>query len=1286
MSVSARPSEAAAPRPRRRWWRWVLGVVLLLLLLPVVAVGGALLWANSEGGRATLARLAAGQVPGLAIEGLEGPLPGRLAFERLAMSDDQGIWLEIEGARLDWDPLALLRRVAHVEALTARRIVLHRLPPGEEPPPPQEPGPLIPRLPDLPVALQLDRLEVVRLELAEPVLGAPAVLRAEGRAGLDAGGLTAALDAAAEGGTTALGLDAALRPETGRLSARLTLRGEAGGPVARLIGLPDRPTSLDLTLDGPAEAAALTLQASAGPGLGAELSGTLRAPDTQRIGAEIAGTVDASGLLQDPVAPFAGPLNLRLDAGTMPDGAVDLRALRIAGRAGTIEASGRLDSAAATSDLRLRAALPASTTFAALLPGDTAGWEAVRLEAQVTGELNAPRVTAELTAEGFRSGVAPLAALLGATPRVTLRAAAPDRIELLTVTGQSLQAELRGRVGETLDVSYAANVAAVEGAAPGLSGALRLAGTATGPATNPNLTLEAQSNRLQVAERVLEALSLTARIASPATTPALEARATGRFQNLPLSLDLRGGPEADGWLRLQAAEASFGPARLSASGRFQPEQKLVDGSARLEVPQLAPFSAVAGQPLAGSVRLEATATPREGQQHIAARLDVPNLRAAGVEARGFTASAQGTLAALDLALAGRVQEVDAELRGRLTEVEGGIRRLDLATLRAAGFGETVRLAAPARLALHPDGGVEIGALAITLGRGGTLRAEGRWGPERADLRAQLTPLDIAAFAAMVPEIGPSGTVSAEARITGRTAAPEVTATLRGTALRARAPWASGLPAGELRLDLRRNGEGAVEANGEARLGTAMRLNATARLPRGPGAELPVEASLDGNLEIAPLAAPMLAAGADRVTGRLALGLRMSGTQGAPVLGGEARLSNGSYRNALMGVAITDLAGTVRADGPLLRVDIAGRTPGDGRLNLAGTIEPMTTNIPVDLALTATQAQPVASDLLRTVLDAELRLSGLLGTGATVAGPVRIRRAEIRVPEKLPTTVRSLGPVTERGAPPGRAPRRAPPRRDPAQGGGSVPITLAVQVQAPGNVFVRGRGLDAELGGTLAIGGRVDAPEINGELQLRRGELAVVGRRLSFDRGRLDFSGGLMPDLDFRATSQSGPVTVRVEVTGPPNAPVLTFSSSPELPQDEVVARLLFDRPLRDLSPFELAQIAQAVAGATGLAGGGTSGLLDRVRQTLGLDRLAVGSGGETANRNTTEEERNRATLEAGRYVAEGVYVGVRQGTEPGSSRVGVRVDLTPRMRLEAETGDREAGERVGVSWEWQWGR
>jgi translocation and assembly module TamB len=1282
MSASARPSEP----PRRRWWRWLLAGLLALVLLPVLALGGALLWANSEGGRATLARLAAAQVPGLVVEGLEGPLPGRIGVARVTLADAGGVWLEVEGASLAWDPRALLSKQLRVTDLTARRVVLHRAPLGGDSAPAEPGGPLIPQLPELPVAVRLDRLEVARIELGAPLLGAPAVLRAEGRAALDPWGLTLALDAATEDAGSALAVEANLRPGTGRLDARVTLRGEAGGPIARLIGLPDRAPELDLTLDGPAEAAALTLRATAGDGLGAELRGTVRAPDTTRFGATLEGRVDASGLVPGPAAAFAGPLDLRLDADAMPDGAIDLRALRVAGRAGVVEAGGRLDPSGASSRVRLRAALPPSTTFAALLPGGTLGWDALALRGEVTGALTAPTLAADLDLTGFRSAVAPLAALLGPTPRATLRATAPDRVELLTLAGQSIQAEARGRVGGTLDVTFAADIAAVEGAAPGLTGALRLRGTAAGPAADPTLTLDAASNRLVVAEQVLEGLSLSARIATPATAPAVEARATGRFQDLPLALDLRGRPDSEGWLRLEAAEAGFGPARLTAAGRLRPSPPLFDGRAELAVPDLAPFSRLAGQALAGRIALSATLAERDGAQGIEARLEVPELRAAGVAAQRVVATVAGTPAALDWTLAGRANEVEAEARGRVSEVEGA-RRIDLAALRATAQGETIRLAAPSRITLAPNGAVEIGATTLALPRNATLRAEGRWGPERADLRATLSPFNLAGLAPLVPDLAPAGTLAGEARITGPTTAPQVEATLRGSALRSGAPWARGLPQGDLRADLRRAGDGALQGSAELRLGTALRVAATARLPRGPGAEAPLEATLEGNAELAPLTAPLLAAGGDRVTGRLVFNLRAGGTLSTPQLGGEARLTGGGYRNPLYGVVLTDLAGTLRPEGQRLRADLTGRTPGNGRLALAGTVEPLSPDLPIDLTITAVDAQPVALDLLRAQLDAELRLAGrMLAGGATLSGRVNIDRADIRVPERLPASVRSLGPVTERGAPPGRAPRPPQLRQRPAEGGGSAPIALDVQVQAARNVFVRGRGVDAELGGQLAVRGRADAPEITGELALRRGDIAVIGRRLAFDRGRLVFQGGLMPELDFRATSQAGPVTARVEITGSPTAPEIAFSSTPELPQDEILARLLFDRPLRDLSPFEIAQVAQAVAGATGLPGGGAAGLLERVRQTIGLDRLSVAGGGEGADRRTTQEQRSGATLEAGRYVAEGVYVGVRQGTEPGSSRVGVRVDLTPRLRLEAETGDREAGERVGVSMEWEWGR
>ena len=1290
MSASASPSEPPGqPRPPRRrslpGLGWIGGLVLLLAMLLV----GGLLGANTAPGRAAIERLAAVLVPGLVLEGLEGPLPGRPGFARLTLADDQGIWLEVEQARLVWSPLALLRGDAHVEALTAQRIALHRLPAGAPPAEPAPPGPLLPELPSLPFAIRLDRLDAARIELGPGVLGEAAVLRAAASGRVDPWGIALGLEARTEDDGTALVLDATLRPGTGFLQARASLRGAPGGPLSRLAGLGDRPITLEVTLDGPETGAAFTLDATAGPGLGASLSGNLTAPSLDRLGLALEGRLDASGLAEPPVAAFAGPIDIRLDAGRMPDGLVDLRTLRLAGRAGVVVAEGRIDPDGARSALSLRAALPPSEIFAPLLPSDAIGWAALEAEAALTGRLDAPRLELTLLPAGLRSSIPALEALLGSTPRMALRTTlgpgAAERVELLTLAGQAVQAELRGGIGATLDLSFAADLAAPGEAVPGLSGALRLRGTATGPREDPTLALEVESDRLDAAGRALEALRITARIETPATRPVVEASGTGRLAGMDLSLNLRGHPEDTGWLRLDAAEAALGPLSLTVAGRIHPTEWRAEGEARLAAQDLTPFAALLGQPVAGGFSLEATGRLEGGAQHIAARLAAPRLVVAGTEARQVAFRADGPLSALDLSVSGTVAGIEAEARGRLVEEnQGAAHRLDLAALRVTGFGETLRLTSPTRLTRRADGGLELAATTLALPRAGTLRAEGRWGPERADLRATLAGANLAAFAPLVPDLTPAGTVTGEARVTGPVGAPDILVNLRGTGLRAMP--ARGLPPAEARVELRRVGSGLATASAEMRVGPQQRLAATARFPRGPGGALPFEATLDGALDLGPLSAPFLAAGADRITGQVVLALRASGTPADPVLGGEARLARGQYRNSEYGIALTDLAGTLRPDGRRLRADLTGRTPGDGRMALTGWVEPLGRHLPVDLLLTATGAQPIASDLGRVTLDAEMRLAGLVGAGATLSGPVRIRRAELRIPDRLGGGPRSLAPVREIGLKRGRPATAPSPATD--QGGDGPPIALAVDVSAPRAVFVRGRGLEAELGGDVAVRGRLTAPEITGALELRRGEITLAGKVLEFERGRLAWDGALLPDLALRASSSSGGYTARVDVTGPPTAPEIVFSSVPELPQDEVLARLFFDRPLRELSALELATIAAGAAGTAGLMpGGGGEGFLGRVREGLGLDRLAVGSA-ETRPGSATsgEEDRPGATLEAGRYVADGVYVGVRQGTEPGTSRVGVRVDLTPRLRLEAETGDREAGNRVGVSWEWQWGR
>ena len=209
----------------------MLGILLALVALPLLALGAALAWVNTEGGRATVARLAAAQVPGLAIEGLTGPIPGRLGAARITLADKDGIWLTVEEARIALDLMALTTGTFRIERLEAARIALPRLPAASDTPAPPAPPSetVLPQLPSLPVAVALDHLGIGRLELGAPILQQDAAFSVEGNAALAAGALRAALDLKrldAEGGAS---LALSLAPAEDRLSAKLALREAPGG-------------------------------------------------------------------------------------------------------------------------------------------------------------------------------------------------------------------------------------------------------------------------------------------------------------------------------------------------------------------------------------------------------------------------------------------------------------------------------------------------------------------------------------------------------------------------------------------------------------------------------------------------------------------------------------------------------------------------------------------------------------------------------------------------------------------------------------------------------------------------------------------------------------------------------------------------------------------------------------------------------------------------------------------------------------------------------------------------
>lgn len=201
--------------------------------------------------------------------------------------------------------------------------------------------------------------------------------------------------------------------------------------------------------------------------------------------------------------------------------------------------------------------------------------------------------------------------------------------------------------------------------------------------------------------------------------------------------------------------------------------------------------------------------------------------------------------------------------------------------------------------------------------------------------------------------------------------------------------------------------------------------------------------------------------------------------------------------------------------------------------------------------------------------------------------------------------------------------------------------------------MRGRGLDAELGGSVRITGPVTSVQPVGSFELIRGRLAILGQRIDFDEGTLTLVGDLDPFVNLVARTSGQDIIVIITVTGRISELDISFSSQPELPEDEVLARLIFNRGIGDLSPLQIAQLAAAAAE---LAGGGDTTLLGSLREATGLDDIDI----------VTDTEGNVA-VRAGRYIQENVYLGVEAGAQ-GTARATINLDITDEVRARGSLG------------------
>ncbi len=275
----------------------------------------------------------------------------------------------------------------------------------------------------------------------------------------------------------------------------------------------------------------------------------------------------------------------------------------------------------------------------------------------------------------------------------------------------------------------------------------------------------------------------------------------------------------------------------------------------------------------------------------------------------------------------------------------------------------------------------------------------------------------------------------------------------------------------------------------------------------------------------------------------------------------------------------------------------------GSISASGTVG-IAGDLPANMRINLNQARYADGMMVVATVNGALSLTGSLARDPLLAGNVDVVRAEITVPDSLGAGAAALD---VKHIDPSKAVVETL-RRARANDGTPTPtgrpsvVRMNVTVNAPNQLFVRGRGLDAELGGSVTLTGPVTNIQPVGGFRLIRGRLGILGQRITFDEGEVTLVGDLDPYLDFVARSQGADITVFINVRGRVSDLDITFSSQPQLPQDEVLARLIFNRSINELSPLQIAQLAAAAAE---LAGGSNTSLLGSLRQATGLDDLDI---------------------------------------------------------------------------------
>ena len=443
----------------------------------------------------------------------------------------------------------------------------------------------------------------------------------------------------------------------------------------------------------------------------------------------------------------------------------------------------------------------------------------------------------------------------------------------------------------------------------------------------------------------------------------------------------------------------------------------------------------------------------------------------------------------------------------------------------------------------------------------------------------------------------------------------------------------------------------------------------------------LNASAKGDADLGVLSRLFLYSG-DVVEGILSMDVSAKGPISEPKIQGLVSLEKGFYGNAEWGTKLRNLTLKAVADTTKVKIETAKATDGfGGELNLSGSYD-IDQNA-MDITLSLVDFRLAYTDFVQVEgREANITAKGPL-TDLNIKGRLKTGDIYYNITKTFAGDVPTLNVIDP-----------TKPNTDVLTGEKKVKkkvddsapkITLDVDIEIPPTVEISGLGIESVWGGDLSLKGTLDDLLILGNIDAKSGSITFIGSDIEIEEGSLKFDGheNNLPYLALQAGLQKQDFKAIISLSGRANKPTFVLKSEPSLPQDEILAKLLFGSESKQLSPFDAIKLARIAAELGGLKSGASfSSVMKSSKASTEEEEDASGPPELDEDGNPIPKKKRKKKSK--KRFSDYVNVSFDTGVTPEDSKVVVDVKVSPRVTVSSETGVSDSTQAVGVKYSWDY--